>query len=396
MEYELKIDKEFQSLCPPLTPEELSLLDTSINENGCKEAIEVWANHDDTIIDGHNRYRICKSCKIDFKTKALKFETRGEVINYIIAKQLGRRNLTEFQKSALRGRRYANEKEQGKRTDLTSAQNDEKLGNDESPPETTAEKLGKEYGVSRITIQRDEHFAMGLEKIAQAMGEQMKNDILSGVVKIKRGVIEKLRDADAEEVKSVIANATKKKEAKRDSATSNNPLPKPNAVKLLSQKATAIQMAVNQGMKLAEACGIYGLQRNSYSRVSAVVQSNKQILIDAMDSELLTISGAETLINRSVEKITEAIEKAKAEKAAKNHKPLSVAGRSKQELLRELLERTYADWSGASNNRPISKSCIPTNAEKLAELELLCKNVRRYVIDYLKRIEEEISNVRQG
>ncbi len=54
---QLKIDSEFQSLIPPLTPEELAGLEDSLKSEGCRDALVVW---NDTIVDGHNRYEICQ------------------------------------------------------------------------------------------------------------------------------------------------------------------------------------------------------------------------------------------------------------------------------------------------------------------------------------------------
>jgi hypothetical protein len=410
MEYTLTIDKEFQSYGPPLTPEELNLLDASINADGCKEAIEVWANHNETIIDGHNRFRICKSCKLDYKTRALKFETRGEVINYIINKALGRRNLTDLQKSNLRGGRYINENKgpgapEGNNNRNQCAQN----AHIDSNAPTTAEKLGDEYGVDPATIRRDADFAAGLAKIKDACGDEIRNDILSKKIKVSKQVVSSIgknKGATSEQIQDLIKNAQKPKERKANGRKTTKKtfnelikegtIPKPKQTNSISQKTIAVSKAIECGIKPAECFGQYGLSIGVHKRSKIVVASKNQSLIDAMDSELLSPNAASCAVNFSQKEIDLILEKAESEKAAKNHKPLSVAGRSKQELLRELLERTYADWAGASNNRPITNSCIPSNAEKLADLELLCKNVRRYVNEYLKKIEEEIANVRQG
>jgi len=70
----------------------------------------------------------------------------------------GTRNLTPQEASYYRGKLYESRKKQGTRTDLTSAQNVPKL--------TTAEELGKEYGVSHMTIKRDAEFSKAVDKIA--------------------------------------------------------------------------------------------------------------------------------------------------------------------------------------------------------------------------------------
>lgn len=98
---ELTIDPYFDSLCPDLTEAELKLLGESIDADGCREPIVTWANHDDTILDGHNRYRICKSDGHKFTTKALRFETKEDAARWILRNQMGRRNLTDGQRAMM-------------------------------------------------------------------------------------------------------------------------------------------------------------------------------------------------------------------------------------------------------------------------------------------------------
>ena len=106
----LTIDKEFAGLCPNLTDEESAHLEASIEADGCRDEIVVWANHKDTILDGHHRYKICERLGKTFKTTALRFESREECIEWIIVNQLGRRNLTDEQKAFLIGKRQQAEK----------------------------------------------------------------------------------------------------------------------------------------------------------------------------------------------------------------------------------------------------------------------------------------------
>ena len=171
---ELTIDPEFEGLCPALTPEEFNLLEQSIIDEGCRDPIVVWANHADTILDGHNRYQICTRWDKPFKTKALKLATRDDSVNWIIANQLGRRNLTESQKSYLRGKRYqAEKKAHGDRGPEKTAQNGQSFSG-------TAERLGEEYSVSKNTIRRDAEFADAVDKIEKTSGPEAKAAVLSG------------------------------------------------------------------------------------------------------------------------------------------------------------------------------------------------------------------------
>lgn len=118
---EPRIDKEFSNLIPPLTPEEFSGLEQSILAEGCRDAIILWNN---IIIDGHNRYKICKEHNIPFRTQTKDFESREDVILWMFRNQLSRRNLNDFQRIEV-VRKYENtvreqaKERQGTRTDIS-------------------------------------------------------------------------------------------------------------------------------------------------------------------------------------------------------------------------------------------------------------------------------------
>jgi len=91
---DLKINKEFESLIRPLTEEELSALEGQLLSEGIRDAICVW---NDTIIDGHHRYRLAKKHNLDFKTKEYNFKNEDEVKLWMILNQRARRNLRRIQ-----------------------------------------------------------------------------------------------------------------------------------------------------------------------------------------------------------------------------------------------------------------------------------------------------------
>ena len=61
--YTLKIDPYFRNLVFPLRKQEYLKLEKSIIDAGCTEPIVTWG---DVILDGHNRYRICREHHIPF------------------------------------------------------------------------------------------------------------------------------------------------------------------------------------------------------------------------------------------------------------------------------------------------------------------------------------------
>ena len=106
----LAIDPEFEARCPPLTDEEYQQLEENILEEGLVlMPIIIWNN---TIVDGHNRYKIAMANPgIEFRTHEKFFDSRYEALSWICKNQLGRRNLTPQQKKYLIGQRYKAEKE---------------------------------------------------------------------------------------------------------------------------------------------------------------------------------------------------------------------------------------------------------------------------------------------
>lgn len=208
---------DLQSLIAPLTEEEQQLLEQSILAEGCREAIVLWENEGKfAIVDGHNRYRICQKHLLDFKFEVKSFADIEEVKNWMISNQLGKRNLTEQQKSYLRGLRYLSEKKRvggsGKNqhsnvVNLTTFQETESNA-DKLTTLRTTEKLAEIYQVSPKTIERDAKFAIGLDLL---VGEdlKLKNQILNKQIKIPAGALQKLADykdkaKDLEKIKSEI------------------------------------------------------------------------------------------------------------------------------------------------------------------------------------------------
>lgn len=96
--YDLTVDPEFRDLIPPLNEEELKLLEASLVADGCESPLIVWNG---VIIDGHNRYAICRKHDIPFSIQEKNFDTREEVMLWMLRNQLGRRNLNNYQRSEL-------------------------------------------------------------------------------------------------------------------------------------------------------------------------------------------------------------------------------------------------------------------------------------------------------
>ena len=179
---ELAIDPEFEKLISPLSDEEYRQLEENIEQNGCLHPIVIWY---DTIVDGHNRYHICRKLGIPFETKSLSFNDREEVELWIIQHQLGRRNLQPYQRAelALKMKEAISEK----------AKENQRLAGGAVPQNSakavdTREELSKIAGVSHDTFSK-------AEKISSEASEEEKEKLRSGEASIN-SVYNKLKNKE--------------------------------------------------------------------------------------------------------------------------------------------------------------------------------------------------------
>lgn len=207
------INEELKSLIPPLSDEEIHQLEENILKEGVRDPLVIWPSGDSYIlVDGHNRFSICRKHHLEFPFKIIDFKDEGEARDWMVKNQLGRRNLSQEKQSYLRGLRYNQEKQQGKRVDLTSAQNESKL-----ETEQTADRLAEEYNVSRNTIKRDAQFAAGIELIGKENPE-IKKRILQGKAKLKRQDIQEVGQ-NKKSVNDLLQSSPREVKEKRQNVT---------------------------------------------------------------------------------------------------------------------------------------------------------------------------------
>ena len=96
--YELKIDPELRDLIPPLSEEEHRMLEDSIVRDGCDTPLIVW---NDTIVDGHNRYDICRKHGVPFFYEVRSFADKEAAMFWMLEHQLARRNLEPYQRAEI-------------------------------------------------------------------------------------------------------------------------------------------------------------------------------------------------------------------------------------------------------------------------------------------------------
>lgn len=190
--YDLRVDPEFRDLIPPLNEEELKLLEESLVADGCESPLIVWNG---VIIDGHNRYAICRKHDIPFSIQEKNFETREEVMLWMLRNQLGRRNLNSYQrvelvlkfeplvKSAAEQRMLAGKAANPVPT-LAQGQTKGK----------TRDHLSEAAGVSHGTFAK-------AKKLVQSADEETKRELRAGKVTVNRAYTELLEKEHEGETK---------------------------------------------------------------------------------------------------------------------------------------------------------------------------------------------------
>lgn len=199
----LTVEPEFENKIPPLSADEFSRLEANILEDGeVREPIVIWGN---TIIDGHNRWKIIqKHPELKWTVKQMDFQDKWDAIAWMCRNQLGRRNLTEEQKSYLRGKQYEAEKisitnEAGvNQYSEVAGQNVRQPKSRREQRDGTAGRIGKENGVDGKTIRRDAYFASGLDAAEEA-SPGIREVILSGEIKVPKSTIAAIRNIPEEQ-----------------------------------------------------------------------------------------------------------------------------------------------------------------------------------------------------
>lgn len=184
----ITIDKEFQTLIPPLTDDEYRLLEESILAEGCRDALITWHG---VLIDGHNRYKICEKYGLPYCITETDFESRDAVIEWIIKNQFGRRNLPLYERARLALRLKPVIAERAKENQVRTAENRVSQISAKQAVDTRQE-IAKAAGVSHDTIAK-------VEKIEANASEETKEALRRGELSINQAFTEVKRQEKAEQ-----------------------------------------------------------------------------------------------------------------------------------------------------------------------------------------------------
>mgnify|MGYP001027887835 CR=1 FL=1 len=212
---ELKIDPELKDLLPPLTDEEYKQLEKNILENGFDRNFPIMEWHG-YIADGHNRYSICKKHNIEPVIGTIAYDTKEEVMEWMLDIQLGRRNLSPIQRIAV-AEKYRPIYEK-KAKENQGARNDLKNNIPQNLGESEKKKAAKDREVNsklaKVANVNPETYRQA-KRVLDSENDDLKQRVLSGATSISagykelaQGKNEKKSNTDRE-VNNVSSTATK-------------------------------------------------------------------------------------------------------------------------------------------------------------------------------------------
>lgn len=206
--YDLKTDADFRNLIHPVTRQEYLQLEADMKDKGCQTPIITW---DGYIVDGHNRYEICRKNNIPFCTIELRFGCKEEVMVWICTSQLERIDLPDDMRRFLIGVLYESEKavdkEKLKFSLLPHLYGDKQRASPSDIPSKTrtATEIAKKYSIARISVEKYGVFARALDKNG-GKEPALVSKILSGKYKISHNGVLELSELPAEEVRRMNRN----------------------------------------------------------------------------------------------------------------------------------------------------------------------------------------------
>lgn len=179
----IEIDKEFESLIPPLTAEEFAQLEENCVKEGIRDALITWNG---VLIDGHNRFKIAAKHGLPWNEKKMEFTDRDEAKLWIIRNQKGRRNLDKLTKIDLRLKEeklVAKQVKARRGGDRKSEEYKKSIplnkGNDKHQTSTNA-RMAKEINMSEDTYRKG-------KAILESGNQQVIEDVKQGRESIHSG-----------------------------------------------------------------------------------------------------------------------------------------------------------------------------------------------------------------
>ena len=195
MQTQFRIDPEFENKIPPISEDEFRQLRENILTAGeVYEPLVVWEG---TLVDGHNRCKvILENPEVKWRTREMDFSDKWAAFEWMYKNQLGRRNLTEEQRTYMIGKMYEARKKSIGGDRKSSRQNDDlKRGR------KTKDIIGEEVGESGSTVERAEYFARGIDALRD-VSQKAADKVLNSKTCATKADVRELAKAEPEIVEA--------------------------------------------------------------------------------------------------------------------------------------------------------------------------------------------------
>lgn len=196
-----RIDPEFQNKIPPIGEDEFKQLRENILAAGeVYEPLVVWNG---VLVDGHNRWKVIQENPfIKYTVREMSFPDKWAAFEWMYKNQLGRRNLTDEQRTYTIGKmKEARKKSIGGQgaNQHTAKEQLPQIGVVAKKKYGTAAAIAREIGVGRNTVERAEKFAKGVDALRNVSPEAA-DKVLSGKAKVTRTAVAGLAKMERDEV----------------------------------------------------------------------------------------------------------------------------------------------------------------------------------------------------
>ena len=227
MAEEIEVSEEIRSLLFPLSGEEMKLLEESVKREGIRDPLVVWERDGKLIlVDGYHRYLLAKKYGLEFKVVKRSFRDLNEVKRWVYENQLGRRNLTDAQRTYILGKLYQLTKLEPHRPSNNGVKFTPFTGS-----HATAKGIASLAKVGEKTVRLAAEFAEAVDRVRE-LNPKAAERILSDEVKDAKTLLPKIVDnpdlpliLSKVEKLSRLADALKEVEIEREREKAQNTPP---------------------------------------------------------------------------------------------------------------------------------------------------------------------------
>ena len=204
MQEPFRVDPEFANKIPPIGDDEFRQLRENILAAGeVYESLVVWNG---VLVDGHNRWKIIReNPAIKYRVREMYFADKWAAFGWMYKNQLGRRNLTDEQRTYTIGKMYeARKKSSGGQTgnvnaEKRDAQSGQLVSTTDKATHGVSGELAIELNVGRNTVRRAEHFAKGVDALRKVNAEAA-DKVMNGSAKIHKQTVAEIAKMEPDEI----------------------------------------------------------------------------------------------------------------------------------------------------------------------------------------------------